>query len=228
WQVLELEGARDSLSHENKLLLDNISILQSRIQDLETSLRTVGSTADAQKDISEKDNMNTQMEEAYGLIEKLITENAELVEKVNELYMELGPRAVVPDVTSVDMPDNSTTDPVPAKDIQEEFSLSAKSVHFGTAPVGDEGAVADETNSDYANVVQHSSATTVSGEIVQIPLDENESQDLESQASVSAGDESVPLTDAPLIGAPFRLISFFANYVSGADLIDKGSSDSLQ
>lgn len=34
------------------------------------------------QDVSEKDNLNAQMEEAYALIGKLITENAELVEKV--------------------------------------------------------------------------------------------------------------------------------------------------
>ncbi|EPS72147.1 hypothetical protein M569_02612 [Genlisea aurea] len=36
-------------------------------------------------------------------------------------------------------------------------------------------------------------------------------------------DMTVPLSDAPLIGAPFRLISFVARYVSGADLVDKSS-----
>lgn len=38
--------------------------------------------------------------------------------------------------------------------------------------------------------------------------------------------EAVPLSDAPLIGAPFRLISFMAKYVSGADLVKQNSSRS--
>ncbi|KAG6532218.1 hypothetical protein ZIOFF_006057 [Zingiber officinale] len=36
--------------------------------------------------------------------------------------------------------------------------------------------------------------------------------------------EEVPFTDAPLIGAPFRLISFMAKYVSGADLARRDDS----
>lgn len=147
------------------------------------------------------------------------------------LSMELGRQAVVPDVTSVDIPDSSTADPVSisTKDIQEDISLSTKSVKpFGTVSIGDEQMATDKMDLNYADVVQHSADATVSGEIVQISLDENESQDLEAQVSANAGGESVPLADAPLIGAPYRLISFVAKFVSGADLVDKGSSNSLQ
>ncbi|KAK3212826.1 hypothetical protein Dsin_017532 [Dipteronia sinensis] len=59
------------------------------------------------------------------------------------------------------------------------------------------------------------------GEIVQIPLDDYEVQDVESQVVDSEEKDGVSLTDAPLIGAPFRLVSFVANYVSGADLVNK-------
>ncbi|KNA04880.1 hypothetical protein SOVF_195580 [Spinacia oleracea] len=230
-QVLELEGAKNSLSEENNQLLDNISVLQSRVQDLEMSLATAVSPADIQKDASEKENFNIEMEETYALIGKLMTENADLVEKVNELSMELGQRTVVPDVTSVNIPDYSSSDPVSRynEDSREDLSLSTKSVKLSiTAATGDERRVIDELDSDYSNVVRHSSETSVSGEIVQIPLDENEIQDLEAQASIEVGDESVPLADAPLIGAPFRLISFVAKFVSGADLVNQDPSNSLQ
>lgn len=62
------------------------------------------------------------------------------------------------------------------------------------------------------------------GEIVQIPLDDNEVHDLESQVAETNTKDDVPLTDAPLIGAPFRLISFVTKYVSGADLVTDSSS----
>lgn len=66
-----------------------------------------------------------------------------------------------------------------------------------------------------------------SDEIVQIPLDENEVQSVDLEAAkVNQDDEEVPLTNAPLIGAPFRLISFVARYVSGADLVNKNSATS--
>ena len=48
WQVLELEGAKTTLSQENMQMLDNLSTLQSRVQDLEKSLLTVVSPADVQ------------------------------------------------------------------------------------------------------------------------------------------------------------------------------------
>ncbi|KAJ6993156.1 hypothetical protein NC653_016321 [Populus alba x Populus x berolinensis] len=79
-----------------------------------------------------------------------------------------------------------------------------------------------------AVVVQYSPEAG-SGEIVQIPLDDNEVPDLENEVpdlemqAAETDDKSgaVPLTDAPLIGAPFRLISFVAKYVSGGDLVNR-------
>jgi len=63
-------------------------------------------------------------------------------------------------------------------------------------------------------------------EIVQIPLDDNDVRDLQLQDTMNVeNDDAVPITDAPLIGAPFRLISFFAKYVSGADLVSQNSSN---
>jgi hypothetical protein len=53
-------------------------------------------------------------------------------------------------------------------------------------------------------------------------LDDNEVPDLEMQAAeTDYKSGAVPLTDAPLIGAPFRLISFVAKYVSGGDLVNR-------
>ena len=49
WQVVELEGAKDSISQENRQLLGNILTLQSRINDLEMSLGSAQSSMDAQK-----------------------------------------------------------------------------------------------------------------------------------------------------------------------------------
>lgn len=90
--------------------------------------------------------------------------------------------------------------------------------NFGSQPPEkDVGSYANHKNPD----VLPNDETIVSEEIVQIPLDENEVgvTKLEDSRSVETGD--VPISDAPLIGAPFRLISFVARYVSGADLVDK-------
>lgn len=63
-------------------------------------------------------------------------------------------------------------------------------------------------------------------EIVQVPLYDNEINGVESEAAETDEKAGVPLSDAPLIGAPFRLISFFARYVSGADLVEKNTLSS--
>ncbi|PQQ09283.1 uncharacterized protein Pyn_01955 [Prunus yedoensis var. nudiflora] len=62
-------------------------------------------------------------------------------------------------------------------------------------------------------------------EIVQIPLDENEVRNLELSVETDKN-AAVPLIDAPLIGAPFRLMSFVARYVSGADLVNQAPTNS--
>jgi len=139
--------------------------------------------------------------------------------------MELGRRSVL---ASVVIPDYAVVrDPVSGSG--EDISSSAKSFErFEKVPIGDEQLVSDDLDSDYAHIAWHPSGTTVSGEIVQIPLDENEAHDMEAQRLPSQEDKSVPLIDAPLIGAPFRLISAVARYVSGADLVNKSSSESQQ
>lgn len=73
-------------------------------------------------------------------------------------------------------------------------------------------------------VYLNSPVTIDSDEIVQIPLDENERHLTDLEAGNNAEQTEVPISDAPLIGAPFRLISFVARYVSGADLVEKNSA----
>ncbi|XP_039786237.1 uncharacterized protein LOC120652464 isoform X8 [Panicum virgatum] len=61
-----------------------------------------------------------------------------------------------------------------------------------------------------------------SEEIVPVPLDDIQihEDDLRQPGAEDEIDE-VPFSDAPITGAPFRLISFVARYVSGADLVNK-------
>ncbi|KAK1283578.1 hypothetical protein QJS10_CPB21g01696 [Acorus calamus] len=61
-----------------------------------------------------------------------------------------------------------------------------------------------------------SKLTDNGSEILEVPVQENETVE----------EQNIPLSDAPLIGAPFRLISFFARYVSGADLVNKSRPNS--
>ncbi|KAL5218725.1 hypothetical protein ABZP36_019409 [Zizania latifolia] len=69
---------------------------------------------------------------------------------------------------------------------------------------------------------QDSDEPRTSEEIVPVPLDDIQIHEDAPQPPV-ADDEAdeVPFSDAPIVGAPFRLISFVARYVSGADLVDQ-------
>lgn len=77
-------------------------------------------------------------------------------------------------------------------------------------------------------VLEFEEESRTSEEIVQIPLDDTPVRRAESQPAINYENTAVPLTDAPLVGAPFRLISFMAKYVSGADLVKKNISERVQ
>lgn len=147
---------------------------------------------------------------------------------MNELYLQLDQQKAAPGLSSP-FQGGSTVEIAESAGIVDHNSASNTSmlVLDGRPESSKDIQMHDDINSEDKINGEHgllisSSATPVdSGEIVQIPLDDNEVQDLESQTVESEERDAVPLSDAPLIGAPFRLISFFASYVSGADLVDK-------
>ncbi|KAJ7961057.1 binder of USO1 and GRH1 protein 1 isoform X14 [Quillaja saponaria] len=273
-QVVELEEARDSLLQENRQLVENVSVLQSTIQNLEKSSSSSCSPDPFMKDhYSENEDLKSQIEAASALVEKLITENAELVEKVNELYVELDGRSATAGISVAAKPNplvefSKTADVVhPTSEFMGNVSITGKKldglevvpvkvagdsvdvenaagVVLNSSPVfNDSGEIVQIPLDDSVEVVpvkdaddsvdvenaarvalNSSPVSNDSGEIVQIPLDENEVLDKLEQADKNAEKDAVPLSDAPLIGAPFRMISFVAKFVSGADLVNKSTS----
>ncbi|XP_012091023.1 protein hook homolog isoform X3 [Jatropha curcas] len=215
-QVVELEESRNSLLIENQQLVENISGLQLQLQSLETDISAKASD-ELKKHASEREELNSQIEAACVLVDKLITENADLVEKVNELYVKLDRQSSPAGLSSTTghelMVENAENVIVTNSIAEPGENITAVGLKFETLEV------------DRAAVVTYD-AEPDSGEIVQIPLDDNELRDLEMQAVESDKMEAIPLSDAPLIGAPFRLISFFTSYVSGADLVEKNTLNS--
>ena len=118
--------------------------------------------------------------------------------------------------TSDDIPVSDTSSSlIPEKELPE-LPLKASSIAEETA---------DMDSADTPQL-QPLDAMNQITEIVQIPLnddDRGQTQPPLAQQVKVDDTEAVPLTDAPLIGAPFRLISFFAKYVSGADLVQEKS-----
>ncbi|KAJ6369308.1 hypothetical protein OIU78_001637 [Salix suchowensis] len=139
---------------------------------------------------------------------KLITENSELVEKVNELFIKLDQQKTAAGLSLSTGSDAilGNSEPAPHMSEPSETALDLKSESLDAEPPA-------------AVLLQSSEPDTE--EIVQIPLDDSEVSDVEMQAVETDDKSGVPLTDAPLIGAPFRLISFVAKYVSGSDLVNK-------
>ncbi|KAL9275100.1 hypothetical protein AKJ16_DCAP27046 [Drosera capensis] len=219
-QVTELQNSRKYLSQENEKLRTDITALTSRIQDLESSLHNPLPLRETLNVSAEIEDLHSQIEATGALVGKLMTENAELVEKVTELYIELdrctaktwdppsaglsGP--VVPHVDTVDADGNDKF--VESKSFREALVEYERPMHHDYKDLG------------YVVAYTNSSETSMSEEIVQIPLiDENKVQGFEAQCLIGHENEVVPFSDAPLIGAPFRLFSFVAKYVSGADLV---------
>ncbi|KAH0641039.1 hypothetical protein KY285_037625 [Solanum tuberosum] len=256
WQVKEFEELRTNTLQENQLLKAKIQVLQTQVYNLKKSAGPPCLPTGHEMNTPENGDLNSEVVATQALVDKLIDENAELVEKVKNLYVELERRGPPMEVSSYLDADVITTSSEAARIANESALGSHKipgAVHehvvdHTTEPKSQPSEAVlqsserlqslkdtiDKAVSDDEHVSKIDSRNAVnlseieSDEIVQIPLDENEVQsaDLEVTSVDQDQYEEVPLTNAPLIGAPFRLISFFARYVSGADLVNKNSATS--
>ncbi|CAI9768424.1 unnamed protein product [Fraxinus pennsylvanica] len=249
-EVMELEESkRRSLLQENHLLTQNISSLQSQINKLESSA-AFSHSVENDVLTSENGDVDYQIEAAHPMVENLIRENAELVGKVNELYSELeqrgakleisssvvsDPKGVIPQ--SANVSDNSALalDPTVGDAHRRgsaqatDSSSEAGRIMFISSEVTEsleDVVIKDVRNGKHVNDkdgnAQANSSDLKSNEIVQIPLDESEVMDA-SDLEAGQNDEKidVPLSEAPLVGAPFRLISFVARYTENIDTKEK-------
>ncbi|KAL1545373.1 hypothetical protein AAHA92_22109 [Salvia divinorum] len=220
-QVEELELSRDTLFSETQQLKEVVSSLQLQINNLEMDKQTL-----------ENGHANYEAEAASALVEKLVAENSELVEKVSELHAEHEQRGVrteqftnvgsVPGAVSAQSAEVAGAAALMPDLADKQVTEYEASETIGIQSLEDVMAK-DERNDELVKVA-NSSEIMEEDEIVQIPLDENEVVK-ESNMNVAQNDDNVDvsLTDSPLVGAPFRLISFVARYVSGADLVNTNS-----
>ncbi|KAJ8550754.1 hypothetical protein K7X08_000124 [Anisodus acutangulus] len=285
-QVKEFEELRTNIVQENQLLKENIQVLQTQVSNLEKSAALPYSPTGSKMNTHENGDLNSEGAATRALVDRLVGENAELVEKVNKLYVELERRGPLMEVSSF-LGSDIITRSSEAAHVANESALGSHKmpgavqeheVDYATEPKSKPSEAVlqsgerlqppkdpiDKAATDHEHVpkidsrIDVNSSEIESDEIVQIPLDENEVQsaDLEAAnvdqaseiesdaivqipldenevqsadleaANVDQDEEEVPLTNAPLIGAPFRLISFVARYVSGADLVNKNSATS--
>ncbi|MBA0651597.1 hypothetical protein Goklo_018909 [Gossypium klotzschianum] len=213
-QVVELEESRNNLLQENQQLTENISSMQLHSQNLERNSNSDSQSEDVEKQSAGNEDLKSQIEAANVFVDKLIMENAELVEKVNVLYAMLEQQSKAAEHSKV----IDTTNSVP-RSLENGSILVPKLDSLEASPITNGKIESENVDGQPAAPLPQNVESEDSGEIVQIPLDDTDVRDLESQAT-GTEENAVPLTDAPLIGAPFRLISFVARYVSGADLVN--------
>ncbi|CAN6312894.1 unnamed protein product [Urochloa humidicola] len=205
----------------NATLTRHEALLKERFSELEETNNTLV----AQVKVLEESSNNT-FEENQVLVKKLdeldsrlqalearaALNETSITEKGNELIAGRGLSSSV-EIT----PDNSyglinnTTSNVYASNRPEETSIQLPQISISNSVA--------QAHVD-ANGRQFDGLT--SEEIVPVPLDDIQIHEDDSRQP-GADDEidEVPFSDAPIIGAPFRLISFVARYVSGADLVNQ-------
>ncbi|KAL0555746.1 hypothetical protein IC582_009703 [Cucumis melo] len=225
-QVVELEEQRCDLLHENKELTEKVADYQSKLLNLE---RKISSTYIHSSDRVTKEILNSQVDAARILVDRLITENAELIGKVNELFVELQrvtktelSSGVEPDQMAKEATDTTTfNDPEPPL-ILNSVTCGKSSDALNSVPIHSHSIGGDFVDLDSDYLASKSSMRMATGEIEQIPLPQFDDRNRNRELPATEIDEKdVLLSDAPLIGAPYRLISFMAKYVSGADLVGK-------
>ncbi|RVX00635.1 hypothetical protein CK203_030380 [Vitis vinifera] len=237
WACNGVEEFRINILQENQLLKEKVSSLQLQIKELEESVSSAHASTEITKHASKHVDLNPQTEAATVLIEKLTSENADLVEKVNELYIELDQLRVAASLSSAigldkkigalqnsnvadhmsEPTDNSSASsermesveavPIHGQSSQEavpmhdENSQEAVPIHdqrsLEAVPMLDESSqeavpIHDQRDVEQTAVIPNSSETDDSGEIVQIPLDENEARELELQAAENDRNTTVP------------------------------------
>lgn len=211
---MELEELRNSLLQENHLLAENISCLQSQILSKERTAVVSQSSSDskmANELYGELDRKGLQQEISSAEMPKTvhIADSA-----ADGLHLMVG--ATEPKKSS---PASDSMDEASAKMLVPDNEVQSQEDDANNDARGEGGYLEDKKG----KLVTECSEMVKSDEILQIPLDENENELTDVEAINNAEKTEVPLTDAPLIGAPFRLISFVARYVSGADLVEKNS-----
>ncbi|PKU81528.1 hypothetical protein MA16_Dca007635 [Dendrobium catenatum] len=191
-QVMELKDSRDKLAQENKQLTDSISTLESRIQHLEM----VASF-----------NVSSKASEIH-------------VEPVQLSGPTENPTSEKTNKHSSTMKSSTST----ASEYNKSLLESNEKIETFTK--NNErcsvNGIEDLSSMEQLQQIQllGLNDSRVSEDVISVPLDDI-IQELQATPEKSEAEPVVPFSDAPLIGAPFRLISFVARFVSGADLVDQ-------
>ncbi|PVH32748.1 hypothetical protein PAHAL_9G477300 [Panicum hallii] len=205
-EVKVLEEASSNTSAENHTLVKKMDELDSRLQALEAR----AALSEASEKVSDNkviDPMNLSSplhQQTIGFTEAMI--------KGNELIAERDLSSSVELITDNSYRQiNNTPSNAYASNHPQETSIQLPEI-------GTSNSIAQA----HVDVNEHRFDGPTSEEIVPVPLDDIQiHEDDPRQPGAEDEIDEVPFSDAPITGAPFRLISFVARYVSGADLVNK-------
>ncbi|XP_062215700.1 uncharacterized protein LOC133916168 isoform X2 [Phragmites australis] len=204
-----LEETSNSTVEENQRLVKSLNELDSRVQALEA--KAALSEASITEKVPEFKVMD-QMDLTGSVLHQPTTGFTEVIGKGNEMIADRGLNSSVTIISDSNYSQiNNSHSNVYASNHQEEAStqLREKVSNNSTAQ-----CLIDANERQFDE-------PRMSEEIVPVPLDDIQIHEDDDQQSGEDETAEVPFSDAPIIGAPFRLISFVARYVSGADLVSE-------
>ncbi|XP_072997797.1 uncharacterized protein [Typha latifolia] len=236
-QVKELEESRSTVVKENQSLCERLSTVESRIENLETrtvseetteadgpKLNGLDSKQDQSALASEHLSRNEHGHYQSALASEHLSRN-EHGHYQSALVAEPFSRYELDEVVTVARASTPTDHGQEYGANMLESESIQSSIQVQQMLSNDQVGGSDDGSMQAAKK-QRSDEPMISEEIVTV-LDEIQIHEEESQgAAVDMKPEEVPLSDAPLIGAPFRLISFVAKFVSGADLVNQAHPQS--
>ncbi|CAL4939238.1 unnamed protein product [Urochloa decumbens] len=195
-----LQERFSELEETNKILVSQVKVLE------ESSNNTFEENQMLVKKLDELDSRLQALEARAALSEASITE------KGNELIAERGLSSsveITPD-NSYGLFNNATSNAF-ASNHPKETSIQLPEI-----------GISSSIAQAHVDVNERQFDGPTSEEIVPVPLDDIQiHEDDPRQPGADDAIDEVPFSDAPIIGAPFRLISFVARYVSGADLVNQ-------
>ncbi|KAJ8511540.1 hypothetical protein OPV22_001974 [Ensete ventricosum] len=231
-QVKELQGSRKIFFEENQQLMEKVTGLEQKIQIIERATSHENLAAKMTK-LHEDDFSAQQTEASSALFGDQTFGSTELSEKVNEPYTVPEKHGGYPsgtDLNNVEMLDRPSSPSHYVSEFEEKIKDLGETVQPSVELQENFGANNGINDMDSETVDQPGTPPSdepSTSEPATVPFDEIQihKEDLTGVKNNEIA-EAIPLSDAPLIGAPFRLISFMAKYVSGADLVKQNSSRS--
>ncbi|XP_039830422.1 uncharacterized protein LOC120691421 isoform X6 [Panicum virgatum] len=207
-QVKVLEEASSNTSAGNHMLVKKLDELDSRLQALEAR----AALSEALEKVKVSDNKVIDQMNFIGPLHQQTISFTEAMSKGNELIAERGLSSSVELITDNSYRQiNNTPSNAYASNHPQETSIQLPET-------GTSNSIAQA----HVDVNEHRFDGPTSEEIVSVPLDDIQiHEDDPRQPGAEDEIDEVPFSDAPITGAPFRLISFVARYVSGADLVTK-------